>query len=87
MTTTPYQMHEDHRRVREASEARFLRYEVSPCLPVDVIGLYVLLAEQFLKPEISFEKLDEEANEMGDNEAAERMNKARAYSLQNYWNG
>ncbi|CAK0767941.1 Helicase domain protein [Gammaproteobacteria bacterium] len=33
----------DHRRVREASEARFLRYEVTPCLPVDVIGLYVLL--------------------------------------------
>jgi superfamily II DNA or RNA helicase len=37
------QLLEDHRRVREASEARFLRYEVSPCLPVDVIGLYVLL--------------------------------------------
>lgn len=34
---------EDHRRVRAASEARFLRYEVTPCLPVDVIGLYVLL--------------------------------------------
>jgi superfamily II DNA or RNA helicase len=34
---------EDHRRVREASEARFLRYEVTPCLPVDMIGLYVLL--------------------------------------------
>lgn len=34
---------EDHRRVREASDTRFLRYEVTPCLPVDVIGLYVLL--------------------------------------------
>ena len=34
---------EDHRRVREASEARFLRYEVTPCLPVDIIGLYVLV--------------------------------------------
>ena len=33
----------DHRRVREASDARFLRYDVTPCLPVDVIGVYVLL--------------------------------------------
>ena len=37
------QLLDDHRRVREASEARFLKYEVTPCLPVDVIGLYVLL--------------------------------------------
>ena len=37
------QLLEDHKRVREASEARFLKYEVTPCLPVDVIGLYVLL--------------------------------------------
>lgn len=37
------QLLEDHRRVRKASEARFLRYEVTPCLPVDVIGLFVLL--------------------------------------------
>jgi superfamily II DNA or RNA helicase len=37
------QLLEDHRRVREASDTRFLKYEVSPCLPVDVIGLYVLL--------------------------------------------
>ena len=37
------QLLDDHRRVREASDARFLRYEVTPCLPVDVIGLYVLL--------------------------------------------
>lgn len=37
------QLLEDHKRVREASDARFLKYEVTPCLPVDVIGLYVLL--------------------------------------------
>ncbi len=37
------QLLEDHRRVREASEARFLKYGVTACLPVDVIGLYVLL--------------------------------------------
>lgn len=35
---------EDHRRVREA--ARDVgRYTVTPCLPVDVIGVYVLLPE------------------------------------------
>ncbi len=35
---------EDHRRVREA--ARDVgQYSVSPCLPVDVIGVYVLLPE------------------------------------------
>ncbi|MBF0284610.1 MAG: WYL domain-containing protein [Magnetococcales bacterium] len=32
----------DHRRVREASDARGVRYDVRACLPVDVIGLYVL---------------------------------------------
>jgi hypothetical protein len=33
---------EDHRRVREA--ARDVgQYSVNPCLPVDVIGVYVLL--------------------------------------------
>jgi hypothetical protein len=37
------QLLDDHKRVREASEARFLKYDVTPCLPVDVIGLYVLL--------------------------------------------
>lgn len=37
------QLLEDHRRVRAASEARHLRYAVTPCLPVDVIGLYVLM--------------------------------------------
>ena len=34
----------DHRRVREA--ARDVgQYSVSPCLPVDVIGVYVLLPD------------------------------------------
>jgi len=34
----------DHRRVREA--ARDVgQYSVNPCLPVDVIGVYVLLPE------------------------------------------
>jgi superfamily II DNA or RNA helicase len=33
----------DHRRVREASDAKGLRYSVTPSLPVDVIGVYVLL--------------------------------------------
>ncbi|MBF0145026.1 MAG: DEAD/DEAH box helicase [Magnetococcales bacterium] len=32
----------DHRRVREASDAKGIRYDVKPCLPVDVIGIYVL---------------------------------------------
>lgn len=34
---------EDHRRVREASEMRGVRYSVKPALPVDVIGVYVLM--------------------------------------------
>lgn len=34
---------EDHRRVREASDARGIRYSVTPALPVDVIGVYVLI--------------------------------------------
>lgn len=34
---------DDHRRVREAGEARGIRYSVSPALPVDIIGIYVLL--------------------------------------------
>lgn len=33
----------DHRRIREASDARGLRYSVSPALPVDKIGIYVLM--------------------------------------------
>lgn len=32
-----------HRRVREAAKAKGLRYEVSPRLPVDVLGLYLYL--------------------------------------------
>jgi hypothetical protein len=33
---------EDHRRVREAAKD-IGSYEVEPCLPVDVLGVYVLL--------------------------------------------
>jgi hypothetical protein len=33
----------DHRRIREASDARGLRYSVRPALPVDKIGVYVLM--------------------------------------------
>lgn len=33
----------DHRRVREASDLKGLRYDVVPALPVDVIGMYVLM--------------------------------------------
>jgi superfamily II DNA or RNA helicase len=33
----------DHRRVREASGTKGLRYHVTPALPLDVIGVYVLL--------------------------------------------
>jgi superfamily II DNA or RNA helicase len=33
----------DHRRIREASDARGLRYSVSAGLPVDKIGVYVLM--------------------------------------------
>ena len=33
----------DHRRIREASDARGLRYDVIPALPVDKIGVYVFM--------------------------------------------
>ena len=33
----------DHRRIREASGARGLRYKVTPALPVDKIGVYVFM--------------------------------------------
>lgn len=33
----------DHRRIREASDARGLRYDVTPALPVDKIGVYVFM--------------------------------------------
>ena len=33
----------DHRRIREASDARGVRYNVVPALPVDKIGVYVLM--------------------------------------------
>ena len=33
----------DHRRIREASDAKGLRYDVIPALPVDKIGVYVFM--------------------------------------------
>ncbi len=33
----------DHRRIRDASDARGLRYDVVPALPVDKIGVYVFM--------------------------------------------
>ena len=33
----------DHRRIREASDAKGLRYNVIPALPVDKIGIYVFM--------------------------------------------
>ena len=38
----------DHRRVRMASDAKGLRYDVTPALPVDKIGVYVLLPKSDL---------------------------------------
>jgi hypothetical protein len=35
----------DHRRVRQAADDRG-SYKVKPCLPVDVIGIYVLLPDE-----------------------------------------
>ena len=33
----------DHRRIRDASRVRGERYKVIPALPVDTIGVYVLM--------------------------------------------
>ena len=44
------------------------------------------LAESFLKPGISFELLDAQANKMSDNEAAERLNDARAILFRTIFN-
>lgn len=33
----------DHRRIREASDAKGLRYKVIPALPVDKIGIYIFM--------------------------------------------
>ena len=33
----------DHRRIRDASAAKGLRYSVEPALPVDKIGVYVFM--------------------------------------------
>ncbi|MCY4540840.1 MAG: helicase-related protein [Rhodobacteraceae bacterium] len=38
----------DHRRIRDASDTKGFRYEVTPALPVDKIGVYVLI------PTVSF---------------------------------
>ena len=49
------------------------------------------LAKQFLKPGITFQQLDAQASAMSDNEAAERLNKARATlgalknQVQHFW--
>ena len=43
-------------------------------------------AEQFLKPGISFAKLDAQANAMSDNKAAERLNDARAIVFKTIFN-
>ncbi len=37
------QLLKDHRRIRDASDMRGLRYNVEPCLPVDKIGIYVFM--------------------------------------------
>lgn len=44
------------------------------------------LAQTFLKPGVSFEKLDTEASTMSDNEAAERLNNARAILFKTIFN-
>jgi hypothetical protein len=43
-------------------------------------------AQTFLKPGVSFEKLDTEASAMSDNEAAERLNNARAILFKTIFN-
>ena len=42
-TERAHKLLEDHRRVRAASDARGLRFNVVPTLPVDVIGAYVFM--------------------------------------------
>jgi superfamily II DNA or RNA helicase len=37
------ELHQDHQRVRDASEVKGRRYLVAPCLPVDLIGVYILI--------------------------------------------
>ena len=37
------QLLQDHRRIREASDSRGLRYRVEPAWPIDIIGVYVLM--------------------------------------------
>ena len=42
--------------------------------------------DQFLKPNVTFEHLDAQATAMSDNEAAERLNKARATLFKTIFN-
>jgi len=44
------------------------------------------LAEQFLKPEITFQQLDAQARAMSDNEAAQRLNDARVILFKTIFN-
>ena len=44
------------------------------------------MAEQFLKPGITFEQLDVQAHAMSDNDAAQRLNKARATLFKTIFN-
>jgi transposase InsO family protein len=43
-------------------------------------------AEQFLKPDITFQQLDAQANAMSDNDAAQRLNDARAILFKTIFN-
>ena len=43
-------------------------------------------AKQFLKPGITFEQLDAQATAMSDNEAAQRLNQARAKLFKTIFN-
>ncbi len=38
-----HELLEDHRRIRDASDIKGLRYRIAPCLPVDKIGVYVFM--------------------------------------------
>ena len=43
-------------------------------------------AHQFLKPEITFRQLDTQASAMSDNDAAQRLNEARATLFKTIFN-
>ena len=44
------------------------------------------LAEQYLKPTITFQQLDAQAGAISDNEAAQRLNNARAILFKTIFN-